>query len=88
VDTAARPPGEVFCLQCGPGAVLQPDRQARLLQCPGCGTGQRLAAYPLFVVTGASGTGKSTITGPLRLRRRPLLAAAELDRISPAHLAK
>lgn len=68
MDTAARPPDEVFCLQCGPGVLLQPDRQARLLRCPGCGTGQRLAAYPLFVVTGASGTGKSTIVEPLRLR--------------------
>jgi hypothetical protein len=63
-----RPPQEVFCMQCGPGTVLERDPAARLLRCPGCGAGRRLPNEPLFVVTGASGTGKSTIVEPLRQR--------------------
>ncbi len=62
-----KPPDEVLCLSCGPGTILDADPGAhRLRCCPGCGTGSWLPALPLFVVTGASGTGKSTITGPLR----------------------
>jgi gluconate kinase len=74
VDTALRPPDEVFCMHCGPGAVLRPDRQARRLRCPRCGGERRLPDQPLFVVAGASGSGKSTITEPLRRR----LAACEV----------
>jgi gluconate kinase len=55
-------------MQCGPGTALQPDRPARLLRCPRCGGERRLPGLPLFVVTGASGTGKSTIAEPLRRR--------------------
>jgi RNase adaptor protein for sRNA GlmZ degradation len=53
-------------MTCGPRAVLLRDRAARTLRCPGCGDIQRVPALPLFVVTGASGTGKTTVTGPLR----------------------
>jgi hypothetical protein len=63
-----RPPEEVFCMQCGPGTQLQPDRSARLLRCPRCGVIRRLPGLPLVVVTGASGTGKTTIAEPLRRR--------------------
>lgn len=55
-------------MQCGPGAVLQADRAAHRLRCQRCGAERRLPAHPLFVVTGASGTGKSTIVEPLRHR--------------------
>jgi hypothetical protein len=55
-------------MQCGPGTVLQPDRPVNLLRCPRCGAERRLPGHPLFVVTGASGTGKSTILEPLQLR--------------------
>jgi predicted kinase len=65
-------------MQCGQGAVLQPDRHAPLLRCPRCGAEQRLALRPLFVVTGASGTGKSTIVDPLR-RRLPDCEVFETD---------
>jgi len=51
---------------CGPGTILDADPRAHRLRCPRCGTESWLPALPLFVVTGASGTGKSTITGPLR----------------------
>jgi gluconate kinase len=63
-----RLPDEVFCMQCGPGTVLQPDRQKHRLQCPRCGATRRPPGRPLFVVTGASGTGKSAIAEPLRRR--------------------
>jgi hypothetical protein len=50
---------------CGPGTILDADPGAHRLRCPRCGSESWLPALPLFVVTGASGTGKSTITGPL-----------------------
>ena len=53
-------------MSCGPGTVMAADPGAHSLRCPRCGAGSWLPALPLFVVTGASGTGKSTITGPLR----------------------
>jgi hypothetical protein len=65
-------------MQCGPGIVLRPDRQAPLLRCPRCGATRRLPGLPLFVVTGASGAGKITITEPLR-RRLPNCEVFETD---------
>lgn len=53
-------------MQCGPCTALHPDLQAHLLRCPRCAAEQPLPAYPLFVVTGASGAGKTTIVEPLR----------------------
>jgi hypothetical protein len=61
----AQPPEETFCLTCGPGATLE-RRDGPVLHCPRCGTREPVPGFPLFVVTGASGTGKTTITGPLR----------------------
>jgi gluconate kinase len=78
MGTAMRPPDEVFCMQCGPGTVLRPDRPTHLLRCPRCGATCRLPGQPLFVVTGASGTGKSTIAEPLR-RRLPGCEVMETD---------
>jgi hypothetical protein len=54
-------------MQCGPETVLRHDGRQEL-KCPRCGAVQQVPALPLFVVTGASGTGKTTITGPLRQR--------------------
>ena len=65
-------------MQCGPGTALQADRPAQRLRCPRCGAQQPLPAHPLFVVTGASGTGKSTIVEPLR-RRLPGCEVLETD---------
>ena len=65
-------------MQCGPGTVLQPDQQAHVLRCPRCGIERRLPGRPLFVVTGASGAGKSTIVEPLR-RRLPGYEVFEAD---------
>jgi hypothetical protein len=78
MGTAMRSPDAVFCMQCGPGAVLQLDPHARLLRCPRCCGEQRLPWQPLFVVTGASGTGKSAIVEPLR-RRLPGCEVFEAD---------
>jgi len=66
MTATAQPPQEVFCMTCGPEAVLARDRLARTLHCPACGDVQHVPALPLFVVTGASGAGKTTVTGPLR----------------------
>jgi chloramphenicol 3-O-phosphotransferase len=61
-----KPPDGPFCMQCGPGTVMDAQPSAGRLLCPRCGEQSRLPALPLFVVTGASGAGKSTITEPLR----------------------
>jgi hypothetical protein len=76
--TAPRPPDEVFCMTCGPAAVLEREPRVPLLRCPQCGDVQRLPALPLFVVTGASGVGKTTVTGPLR-RLLPECDVFEVD---------
>jgi hypothetical protein len=64
--TTTQSPEEVFCMTCGPQAVLTRDLLARTLRCAACGDVQQVPALPLFVVTGASGVGKTTVTGPLR----------------------
>ena len=79
--TPARPPDEVFCLTCGPGAALDRDPAAPLLRCPSCGAVTEVPALPLFVVTGASGAGKTTVTGLLP-RLLPQCAVFEGDLIN------
>jgi len=51
-------------MSCGPSVAV--ERDGAVLRCPRCGNEEHVPALPLFVVTGASGTGKTTITGPLR----------------------
>jgi hypothetical protein len=60
-----QPPQELFCMNCGPSVAVE-RRDGAVLRCPRCGDEQQVPDLPLFVVTGASGTGKSTVTGPLR----------------------
>lgn len=67
VTPAVQPPEETFCLDCGPDAALE-RLGAATLRCPRCGAGQHVPALPLFVVTGASGAGKTTVTASLRSR--------------------
>jgi hypothetical protein len=76
--TTPRPPDEVFCMTCGPDAALDRDPLAPVLRCARCGAGERVPALPLFVVTGASGVGKTTVTEPLR-RLLPDCAVFEVD---------
>jgi hypothetical protein len=71
---------DVFCMRCGPGAALDADPAARRLRRARCGEETRLPGLPLFVVTGASGAGKTTITQPLR-RLLPECAVFEADAI-------
>ncbi len=53
-------------MQCGPDAALRPDEARSVLQCPRCGTERDVSGrLPLFVVTGASGAGKTTVTSAL-----------------------
>jgi hypothetical protein len=51
-------------MNCGPAVAV--ERHAGVLRCPRCGDEQQVPDLPLFVITGASGTGKSTVTSPLR----------------------
>jgi hypothetical protein len=64
--TTPQPPEEVFCMTCGPDALLQRDPRVPVLHCPHCADSVRVPSLPLFVVTGASGAGRTTVTGPLR----------------------
>jgi hypothetical protein len=81
MTTLERPPAAIFCLACGPQAVLERDPAAPLLRCASCDAVTAVPALPLFVVTGASGTGKTTVTGPLR-RLLPECAVFEGDPIN------
>jgi predicted kinase len=63
-------PDDVFCLNCGPGTVLQLDPAATSLCCPRCGARSVRPDLPLFVVAGVSGSGKTTVLESLRRRLR------------------
>jgi RNase adaptor protein for sRNA GlmZ degradation len=65
MTTSTQPPEETFCLTCGPDAALE-RRDNNVLHCPRCGTREPVPDFPLFIVTGASGAGKTTITELLR----------------------
>jgi RNase adaptor protein for sRNA GlmZ degradation len=66
MSTTARPPGELFCMTCGPESVVERDPAAQTMRCTSCGDVTVIPMLPLFVVTGASGAGKTTVTAPLR----------------------
>lgn len=76
-------PAEVFHMDCGPDALLERDPAEQepgtaVLRCPRCGDRQRIPVKPLFVVTGPSGAGKTTVTAPLR-RLLPECDVFEVD---------
>lgn len=48
------------CLRCGMYAVKKEIRESRAL-CPFCGWAEPFLQLPLFILTGASGAGKTTI---------------------------
>lgn len=66
MSKGTKPPDSPFCMNCGPRAILDAHPERHRLRCPCCGTESPLPALPLFVVTGASGSGKTTITSFLR----------------------
>jgi hypothetical protein len=65
-------------MRCDPLTQLEADHTANLLRCRHCGDTRPLPSLPLFVVTGASGTGKSAIVDGLR-RRLPQSEVFETD---------
>jgi broad-specificity NMP kinase len=67
-------------MRCDPLTQLAADRSTNLLRCPRCGDARPLPPLPLFVITGASGTGKSAIAAGLR-RRLPHCEVFETDLI-------
>jgi hypothetical protein len=81
MTATGRPPDEVFCLTCGPDAPLERDPAAPVLRCASCGAVTEVPALPLFVVTGASGAGKTTVTA-LLCRLLPQCAVFEGDLIN------
>lgn len=52
-----------FCQSCSGAVALEPRGGAA--RCPVCGFEVAAAVEPLFVVTGASGSGKTAVLGPL-----------------------
>jgi hypothetical protein len=68
-------------MTCGPGVAVE-RRDGAVLRCPRCGDEQQVPDLPLFVVTGASGTGKSAVTGPLR-RQLPHCEIFDADALLP-----
>jgi hypothetical protein len=48
-----------YCQRCDVPVAMRP--QSDLAQCPACGSTERALRLPLFVVTGASGSGKTTV---------------------------
>lgn len=56
------------------------DQAAGVLRCPGCGDSRSLPLQPVFVVTGASGSGKSAVADGLR-RRLPECEVFDADLI-------
>jgi hypothetical protein len=83
VSAREQAPGEIFCMNCGPAAVLDRDRAAPVFRCPSCGAVTEVPTRPMFVVTGASGAGKTTVTAPLG-RLLPECAVFEGDLILQA----
>lgn len=67
-------------MSCDPVTELDVDRGEQLAKCPSCGRSEHLSLRPLFVLTGASGAGKSTVY-PLLPRLVPECAVFETDLI-------
>jgi hypothetical protein len=58
----------MICGACGEWQEPEADPAASTLRCPGCGYLERRWFPPLFIVTGASGAGKSAVLPLLRRR--------------------
>jgi gluconate kinase/DNA-directed RNA polymerase subunit RPC12/RpoP len=63
--TSERPVQVEFCLQCGPETGLRSEGDGSQLRCPRCGWVREVSLRPLFVVTGVSGAGKTTVANLL-----------------------
>jgi len=61
------------CPQCGAYSVeknIEPGATTTVAICPTCGYAQSFLQLPLFIITGASGAGKTTICRELVLLLR------------------
>ena len=61
-----------FCTSCGAGRILRdpiPERGTAI--CTQCGAENEIPWVPLFVITGGSGCGKSTVAQGLLRKRNP-----------------
>jgi adenylylsulfate kinase-like enzyme len=56
----------LICPKCGAYALNNTERKPNITKCSACGQSTPANIYPLFIVTGASGSGKSTVVAELR----------------------
>lgn len=56
----------MVCKGCGMYIKPVVDKQQEILRCPECGHEEHVRILPLFIVTGASGTGKTAVVPELR----------------------
>ena len=56
----------LICPKCGAYALDNTERSPNSTKCAACNSITPVNIFPLFVVTGASGSGKSTVVGELR----------------------
>jgi hypothetical protein len=70
----------MVCAACGDYNRLMIDKTAQSAQCLSCGHAEPMRIVPLFIVTGASGVGKTAVVGELR-RLMPEWEVFETDLI-------
>lgn len=56
----------IVCESCGEYVEPTADKENAVRLCPNCGHGEHFRMLPLFIVTGASGSGKTTVVKRLR----------------------
>src|SRR6476660_7453266 len=70
----------MVCAACGDYNALIVDPRSQSAQCLRCGHAEPMRIVPLFIVTGASGVGKTAVVGELR-RLMPEWEVFETDLI-------
>ncbi|MFC5653456.1 hypothetical protein ACFPYJ_30930 [Paenibacillus solisilvae] len=56
----------IVCLGCGEYVETKVEKEKEIRICPDCGYEEKFKLLPLFIITGASGVGKTTIVKRLR----------------------
>ncbi len=76
-----------ICPTCGEYAVEKRiDPSGPFAFCPSCGHAHRFRQLPLFVITGASGTGKSTVCLSLAATLTMCVCLAHSVMTYPTHI--
>jgi hypothetical protein len=70
----------MVCAACGDYNTLRVDKHSQSARCLSCGHLEPMRIVPLFIVTGASGVGKTAVVGELR-RLMPEWEVFETDLI-------